>query len=232
MYSSNSTGGSVTDACVTVFQADAPVEVTAGCVDSEGSFTIPVEPGTYKVRVRAAGFPDQWVYQSSTFERATPLEVSQFGSIVSILLLDGFADIVGRIVQSDGTPVENAKSPRTTSRPQPKGHRHERERRVRDRRPDAGRPGSRVHERSRLPVAFATKVLEDAAVFDLAAGDVRVVNDSLLPLSTVKVIMVDEKNHNRLKRAAFGSPIGPAAKRARTSTASSPSPVCPPATTR
>ncbi|MGN9910158.1 carboxypeptidase regulatory-like domain-containing protein [Phytohabitans sp. LJ34] len=200
--SSNTTGGTVTDGCVTVFQADTPVEVATDCLDENGQFTIPVTPGTYKVRVRATGFPEQWLFRSSTFERATRLEVTESGSSNIVILFDGFADIAGRIVRSDGAPVENAS---VTATSVANGSQTSAT-------TDADgayaivdlAPGQytvfTITNNLGSQWAFATKVFEDATVFDLVAGEVRVVDDTMLPLSTVEVVMVDEKNGKRITR--------------------------------
>lgn len=200
---SGSTSASVTDGCVTAFQADAPVEVATGCVDSDGNFTVPLAAaGTYKVRIRAAGFPDQWLFESSTFERATPVEISESGLYVNIGLRDSFADITGRIVQSDGTAVENATVTATSVASGSQKYAATDATgayTIADLAPGQYRVSTFTNDLG-SQWAFATKVAEDAAIFDLAAGEVRVVNDTMLPLSTVEVIMVDEKNHQRIKR--------------------------------
>ncbi|MEV0720645.1 carboxypeptidase regulatory-like domain-containing protein, partial [Asanoa sp. NPDC050611] len=200
--SSNSSGATVTDGCVTVFQADTPVEVATGCLDADGQFTVPVTPGAYKVRIRATGFPDQWYFQSSTFARAARVDVSEFGFFISVSLFDGFADIAGRITRSDGAAVERAavtatsvaSGSQTAAMTDANGAYT-----IADLAP--GRYTVFTHtDDLGSQWAFATKVFADAAVFDLAPGEVRVVDDTLLPLSTVEVVMVDEKDHKRITR--------------------------------
>jgi hypothetical protein len=200
---SNSGGGTVTDGCVTVFQADTPVEVNSGCVDISGQFTIPVEPGAYKLRIRAASFPEQWYFERSTFERATRLDIDEAGRLVFIGLLDGFGDITGRIVTSEGIPVENAD---VTSTSVANGGQRSTSTDANGEYTlvDLAAPGQYtifIHTNGLgSQWVFATKVFEEAEVFDLANGQVLVVNDALLPLSTVEVIMVDERNHQRITR--------------------------------
>jgi hypothetical protein len=193
----------VTDACVTVFRADAQTEVATGCVDTNQQYSIEVEPGVYKLRVRAAGFPDQWSDQHSTWERADSIEVSTFGRLVSFFLVSGFADITGTIVfPEDGSPVENAV---VTANSVPGGSQWSAT-------TDAAghytiidlAPGQYYvqifKERRGFQYAYSTKVFQEAAIFDLADGQVVEVNDTLLPLGTVEVIMIDERNHKRLTR--------------------------------
>lgn len=69
--SSNTTGATVTDGCATVFEGGHAGRGGDGLPRRNGQFTIPVILGTYKVHVRATGFPEQWLFRSSTFERAT-----------------------------------------------------------------------------------------------------------------------------------------------------------------
>ena len=198
-----SDSGPVTDACVTVFRADAPTEVATGCIDASQQYSIEVEPGVYKLRVRAAGFPDQWYHQHSTWERANAIELSTFDRSASFVLVSGFADITGTIVfPEDGGPVENAvvtansvaSGSQWSATTDAAGHYT-----VIDLAP--GRYYVQIFkERRGFQYAYSTKVFQEATIFDLAAGQVVEVNDTLLPLGTVEVIMIDERNHKRITR--------------------------------
>lgn len=194
-------GATVTDGCVTVFQAEAPIEVATDCLDSDQHFRIPVEPGRYKVRVQATGFPEQWYSGKSTFERATPLEITTYGSVIYVRLSGGFADIVGRVVRSDGTPVQYGDVTAYDV--------------AGDFYLTDGLDLNGEYELKDLPVgryqvsiyansygrqwAFGTQDREQAAVFDLSNGEVRVVNDTLLPTGTVEVTMVDAESEDPIR---------------------------------
>lgn len=200
--SSGTTGQTVTDGCVTVFDADAPVEVATGCLDPNGEFSIPVAPGAYKVRIQAAGFPEQWYYERSTWDRASRLDLSTSGILIYPILRAGFANIAGRITDPSGAPVPDA----AVSVASTAGGIY------RDARTDAdGRylvadlaPGGYTVQIYAygfgFQYAYGTKDQAEAAIFDLVDGETQTVDDTMLPPGAVQVRMVDSTNHKPVVR--------------------------------
>ncbi|MFV2018956.1 carboxypeptidase regulatory-like domain-containing protein [Micromonospora sp. LOL_023] len=186
-------GQTVPDACVTLFRADVEQEVASGCVDETGLFSIDAEPGEYKLRAQASGYPEQWYHQRTTWERAHPVTLRPDGAWVTFYLYSGFGDITGTITDFDGTPAVGVTVTATgldsgsqwSAETGPDGAYT-----LPDLRPGQFYISTFYGSRGRQYV-YGVLSAAEATVFDLVAGQSLVVDEVLLEPGNVQVKIVD-----------------------------------------
>jgi hypothetical protein len=104
------TGAPVPGACVTVVLAADGTTKAEACGDAAGRYEIPALPGdNYKIRIRAAGYAEQWAYDKPDFLNAQTFWLSgDFTQPVDAKLRAGSGMVRGRITNEDGSASQSA----------------------------------------------------------------------------------------------------------------------------
>jgi len=203
----HATGAAVAGACVVLVHVDDDAETASACVDDAGNFAVEtLPPGSYRLRVSAPGFPDQWAVNSPDAHNAFLIPYSpsfpvQLGQIplwreagtIRGALTDAHgapASATVRIVRSDQswqaeTFTDSAGRYQLTPVP-----------------PGSyliqftnGRQGQYAHGQLDIAAADLQEVVD---------GQVTVVDEQFLPLPTLIVQVIDAANHRPVPGACVG----------------------------
>lgn len=182
-------GSPVGGACVTVFDLEL-TEVASGCADADGNYEITgIEPGPYKARATAAGYPELWAYNKGSDLVA---DVVYLPGSLNFPLRRGDGTLRGRITDA-GAPAAGARVSITTQSQQWWSA-------VR-----TGADGTYsftglVADTYQLQIAYGdreqwvpqTSNVFDAGTYPVADGQVTVVDDEVAPYKSLRVVAVDE----------------------------------------
>ncbi|MFG2055691.1 carboxypeptidase regulatory-like domain-containing protein [Micromonospora sp. NPDC048930] len=189
------TGTPITGACVTAFAANRGNEAGQACTDATGRYRLAVAAyASYKLRVRADGFPEQWA-PNAVESRNAPSYTAQYGKdvVVDVALRVGGGTVRGQITDYPGaTPaltnsvrvfaVDNSWSAWTEA----VDGRYQFDRVP----PGDYRVAVKPLDRT-IQYHPGKSLVAEATVVHVADGEVTTVDEQLLPPGAVEVTLVD-----------------------------------------